>query len=151
MAKKRGRKSAADVETVPTTATVQSLAPAPDVLKPEAQALWRLIVGNRAPGFYSPGDLPLLREYVHTVSTLIPRINEIMAEGNVDLELLKARDGLVRQATSLAVKLRICVSSRTRPDTASMRDTIDRYPPPWIMGTKAEDEWYRERGMKMPS
>ena len=151
MAKKRGRKSAAEMATPRPTASVQSFAPVPNALKPEAQALWRSIIGNRPPGFYHPGDLPLLREYVHTVATLLPRINEIMAEGNIDLEILKARDGLVRQAASLACRLRICVSSRTRPDAAVMRDSVDRSPPPWIFGTREEEEWYRERGMKMPS
>ena len=96
-------------------------------------------------------SLPLLREYCLNVATLIPRVNEIMAEGSVDLELLKARDGLVRQALSLAGKLRICVSSRTRPDVASMRESTPSTPPPWIFGKKKEERaWYQERGMELP-
>ena len=151
MPKQRGRKSAASLETPRLTASVQSFAPAPDLLKPEAQALWRSIIASRPHNFFSPGDLPLLREYCQDVATLIPRINEIMAEGSIDLELLKARDGLVRQATSLAVKLRICVSSRTRPDVASMRDSMPSTPPPWIFGKKKEERaWYQERGMELP-
>ena len=148
MPKQRGRKSAASLETPRLAATVEPFAPAPDVLEPEAQALWRSIIASRPHNYFSPGDLPLLREYCHDVATLIPRINAIMAEGSVNLEMLKARDGLVRQATSLAGKLRICVSSRTRPDTAGMRESVSNNPPAWVFGTKAVDEWYRERGLE---
>ncbi len=150
MPKQRGRKSAASLETPRLAATVEPFAPAPDVLEPEAQALWRSIIAGRPHNYFSPGDLPLLREYCHDVATLIPRINELLAESGVDVDLLKARDTLVRQAASLAGKLRICVSSRTRPDTADMREPTESSPPPWIFGKKQERAWYQERGMVVP-
>lgn len=122
---KRGRKSAADLSVArPENAgSVESLAPPPKELKPEAQALWRQIVASRPAAFYGPGDLPLLREYCHTTATLLPRVNSTL-EADADTRLLDARDKLCRLAASLAGKLRICVSSRTRPDVASMRDSV---------------------------
>ena len=131
MAKKRGPKSAAEKEAPVLTASVQPFAPAPDVLEPEAQALWRSIIGGRPHDYFSSGDLPLLREYCHDVATLVPRINELLVESGVNLDLLKARDSLVRQATALARSLRINVASRTRPDTAGMRDSVQQGPKPW--------------------
>ena len=47
-------------------------------------------------------------------------------------------------------KLRICVSSRTRPDTADMREPTESSPPPWIFGKKEERVWYQERGIELP-
>ncbi len=73
MAKKRGRKSTAEMATPRPTASVQSFAPAPNVLESEAAALWRSIIASRAHNYFSPGDLPLLREYCHSVATLIHR------------------------------------------------------------------------------
>ncbi len=133
MPKKPGRKSVAEAAAPAQTASVKPFAPAPDVLQPEAQALWRSIIGERPHNHFSSADRPLLREYCHTVASLIPRLNELLAESGVDLELLKARDSLVRQAAALARTLRICVSSRTRPDTAAMRDSVQDGPPLWAV------------------
>lgn len=127
--RKRGRKSAAELEA-PTTATVEPFAPAPRELDPRAASLWRSIVASRPHNYFSSGDWPLLREYCHTVATLIPRVNKLV-EAEFDPKTLEARDKLVRQATALARSLRLCVSARTRPDTASMRDSVRGAPILW--------------------
>ena len=57
----------------------------------------------------------------------------LLITSGVDLDLLKARDAVVRQAAALARTLRICVSSRTRPDTAAMRDSVQDGPPLWAV------------------
>jgi hypothetical protein len=69
---------------------------------------------------------------VYTAATLIPRVNRLV-EQEFDPKTLEARDKLVRLAESLSMKLRLCVSSRTRPDTAAMRDSAiePQRPKPW--------------------
>ena len=131
--KQRGRKRAIDPGKQPETSEVQPLAPPPSALDAEASALWRSIVASRPWDFFTPGDLPLLREYCHTTATLLPRINRLVEEG-FDTTTLDARDKLVRQAAALAGKMRLCVSSRTRPDTAAMRDSVQLLQPPWEFG-----------------
>jgi len=127
----RGRRSAADLETRPIGGTVERLAPAPDALEPDAKALWRRIVEERRHDYFSAADEPLLREYCHTVATLLPKVQKL-SEEEFDTQVLDARDKLVRQAAALARSLRLCVSSRTRPDTAAMRDSVSPRPrPPW--------------------
>jgi hypothetical protein len=84
--------------------------------------LWNAIVASRPPGFFSPADLPLLAEYCRVVGQFLPRLNEALAEDYSPI-LLSDRDSLIRQSLALARALRLCVSARTRPDTASMRDS----------------------------
>jgi hypothetical protein len=120
--RKRGRKSASEMATAAPAAPISPLAP-PSALKPEARALWTAIVASRPTNYFSPADLPLLRDYVHTVATLIPRLNEL-AEETLDARAIDSRVKLIRVATNLSGKLRLHVSSRTRPDTAGMRDSV---------------------------
>ena len=104
---------------------------APRELTKAAQELWRDIVNQRPAGFYSAGDLPLLREFCHTSAVLLPQLNAIAMQ-EFDPAVLRERDRAIRQMASLSGKLRICVSSRTRPDAASMRDSVqDGRPKPW--------------------
>ena len=129
MPKKRGRKTEDD--TISPIVELEVLSAAPEALQPEARNLWRSIVASRGQGFFSSGDLPLLEEYCHTCATLIPRVNRVLEQPELDPALLRARDTLVRQAAALARSLRICVSSRTRPDTAVMRDSVNGRPHLW--------------------
>ena len=103
---------------------------APKTLSTDASELWNQIMRDRPAGFFSSGDLPLLLEYCHNCATLLPAMNQ-KVEARMSSDNLNARDKLVRQTASLAGKLRICVSSRTRADTASMRDSIAKKPTPW--------------------
>ncbi len=126
--KQRGRKSAFSRVTPEPLREVEVPNP-PEILEPAARVLWEAIVESRPPKFFASADLPLLREYCHTIETLVPIANAAISDG--DLKALDTRDKLVRLAASLAGKLRLCVSSRTRPDTASMRDSVRSSPPPW--------------------
>ena len=126
---KRGRQSAADAAVVAFSASTPD-PPAPDTLAPEALALWRDIVRSRPPGYFGSGDLPLLAEYCRTTATFLPGLNRVL-DNAFDLEALAARDRLIRQAATLAGKLRLCVSARTRPDSASTRDAALTGPRPW--------------------
>jgi hypothetical protein len=101
-----------------------------------ASALWSDILNSRRHRFYSPGDLPLLREYSYTVAMLLPRVNAAL-EDDADFKRLDARDKLVRLAGSLAGELRICVSSHRRPDTAKMRDSVREGSEQWNFGASA--------------
>lgn len=125
----RGRRSAADSAVLAFDAATPDPS-APDTLAPDAAALWRDIVRSRPPGYFGPGDLPLLAEYCRTTATFLPGINAALRD-SYDGDLLAARDRLIRQAATLAGKLRLCVSSRTRPDTASTRDAAQHGPRPW--------------------
>lgn len=126
---KRGRKSQADLTIAP--ADNSPYVPPPSELSAPARVLWQSIVRERRQDFFSAGDLPLLREYCHSVAVLIPRVNKLV-EKEFDPRTLDARDKLVRQAASLAVRLRICVSARTRGDTAKIRNSMNRGIPPWL-------------------
>lgn len=126
----RGRQSAADAGTTLAFNARTPDPPAPDTLAPDAQDLWRNIVRSRPPGYFGPGDRPLLAEYCRTMATFLPGINAVLRD-SFDADMLAARDRLIRQAATLAGKLRLCVSARTRPDTASTRDAAQPGPRPW--------------------
>ena len=126
---KRGRQSAAEASVIAFSADRPD-PPPPDTLASEARALWRDIVRSRPPGYFGPGDLPLLEEYCRDMGTLVPGLNRVL-DNAFDLEALTARDRLIRQAATLAGKLRLCVSARTRPDSASTRDAAMTGPRPW--------------------
>ena len=119
-----GRKSAASL-------TVSSTGPsrphrAPDRDLPEAaRRLWRAIVEPTPSDHFAAGDFPLLREYVITAGVLLPAIDKAILETGLDAGLLTQRDRLVRQLAALARSLRLCVSSRTRPDSASITRVRD--------------------------
>lgn len=140
MTRKRGRPSQGDLSVVGGVSRLPPV-PAPAELPKAAKELWDAIVKGRPHNFYSAGDLPLLREYCLTAAVLIPQINTAFDNDDcIDMRLLDARDKLIRLATSLAGKLRIVVSSRTRADTANMRDSVVAGPKPW------EDGYMREYG-----
>ena len=144
MTQKRGRKSQADLMVAPKDAEA-SYIPPPKDLDAKARVLWQQIVKERPAGFFGAGDLPLLREYCHTTEVLLPRMNRMLERRGgpngtailVDASTIRARNELVKLAASLAGKLRLCVSSRTRPDTAGMRDSLRKSNPPWL-GTSAD-------------
>ena len=128
--RKRGRKSAAELAAKPVEDKDGQYPEAPMTLSKDGRKLWDRVMRDRPTGFFSSGDLPLLQEYCHNCSTLLPAINKNI-EADMSSLMLNARDKLVRQTATLAGKLRICVSSRTRADTASMRDSIADKPVPW--------------------
>jgi hypothetical protein len=120
---KPGRKSAAESAIIPAELPKNEYSP-PDELSPAAKRLWRAIIHVMPDHHFLAGDLPLLREYVHTVCDLIPEVNaKIEAEG-IEGKHLSLRTMLTKEAATLATKLRICVSSRTRGDLAELRNNI---------------------------
>src|SRR5690606_27896199 len=106
MKKRPGRKSAASLAIVTPGKAVPRLSPSEGLEEP-AQRLWRDITESLNTDFFSPGDLPLLREYVHTVATLLPRLNAEI-EADFAPKLLDSRDRLIKSAAMLATKLRLC-------------------------------------------
>lgn len=90
-----------------------------------AADLWNDIVLSLPADFFQPGDLPLLQAYC----TASDRKNQIDAavlkegvicDGEAHPGLRVSRDEAALMA-SLAVKLRLCQSSRTRPESASLK------------------------------
>jgi hypothetical protein len=97
-----------------------ALAPPPAELDAPATALWRSIVGSYPPGWFAPGDLVLLREFVITAETLLPAANAAAERGGAHEHSMRTMH--VKTLAMLASKLRLNVSARTRSDTASTRD-----------------------------
>lgn len=130
MPKKRGRKSVAELATKPITDI--SRPKAPTGLDPEAAALWDKILRRYDLNHFNDADLQLLREFCHSSATLLPRINAEL-EKEAAFQVLRARAAVVKEVQSLATKLRLCVSARTRGDLASVRDAAKTYiKPPWL-------------------
>ena len=127
MPKKRGRKSIYD--TIKPIEDI-SRAKAPVGLDEAAGLLWDKILRRFEPNHFNDADLILLREFVHTSETLLPGVNSALAD-RADAVTLRARAALVKEIASLATKLRLCVSARTRGDLASARDAGTNHRKPW--------------------
>lgn len=103
--------------------------PAPPKLPRPAKALWREIVDGLQPGFFSAGDLPLLRAYVlaahlkNMADALVLKEGLLTSDGKPH-PAMAVSNNLGRQLGSLAGKLRLCPSSRTRPDAASLKHAL---------------------------
>lgn len=119
---KRGPRSVADLSVIPGRFQTASL-PAPRDLGSAGRTLWDAIVSSRPVGFFTPADQVLLAEYCRNMGTYLPRLNESL-ETKYSATMLDQRDKLIRQSAALARSLRLNVASRTRPDVASMRDSV---------------------------
>lgn len=122
----RGRKSA-NSEQVIQLVTNRNAPIAPNGLDAESAALWKSITESLAHDFFRAGDLPLLEAYVISATrkrVLDKKLLEegIMFNGEPHPALKISRDEASLMA-SLAVKLRLCQSSRTRPESASLNVT----------------------------
>lgn len=122
----RGRKSAAALQTK-ALATTRKPPDPPAGLSKAATALWVSIAGSLPADFFRPGDLPLLQSYCVATDrkNLIDAVvlkDGVMFEGEAHPGLRVSRDEASLMA-SLAVKLRLCQSSRTRPESASLQLT----------------------------
>ncbi len=138
--KKRGRKSAAEISTpasVPDVADISRKA-APGCLDEPAAALWDKIIRMFPQTHVNAADLVLLREFCHVSETLLPSVNAEFEKFPSDGPL-RTRAMLVKEAQSLATKLRLVMSSRTRGDLATVRDaTKHMMKPPWL---RKGDPW----------
>jgi phage terminase small subunit len=121
---KRGRKSAAALQSLALAPMRKPPSP-PLELSAAATELWQSITNSLPADFFQPGDLPLLQAYC----TATDRKNQIDAavlregitlNGEAHPGLRISRDEASLMA-SLAVKLRLCQSSRTRPESASLK------------------------------
>jgi phage terminase small subunit len=129
----KGRKSRASLQVVALAPTRKRPEP-PVGLSPGAMQLWRDIVGSLPADAFRPADLPLLQAYV------------VAQERKLAADAAIARDGLVlndqphpalklgreetRLMASLAARLRLCPSSRTRPESAKLKESHSG-PRPW--------------------
>lgn len=129
----RGRKSAASLESV-VLPNERKAPPPPTELTESAAKLWNDIVNSLPGDYFRAGDLPLLQAYC----TASDRKNK--------LDIAIAKEGLLYDGAphpglkisreeaslmaSLAVKLRLCQSSRTRPDSATLK-TANTGRRPW--------------------
>mgnify|MGYP003543845082 FL=1 len=109
--------------------------PAPRDLPLPSQALWAEIAGSLPSNYFTPGDLPLLHAYC------------LASHHKAGADALVLRDGLlidgkvnpaiglsVKLAGSMAAlsgKLRLCQSSRTRPESASLKKVMSAGRKPW--------------------
>ena len=127
------RKSAAALSTV-TTLTKKRPAP-PAELPESSAALWTSICNGLPADAFAPGDLPLLSAYC------------LAAHQKAGADVIAARDGLLigdkanpaiklsmqlaGVMAALAGKLRLCPSSRTRPESASLKKSFTGSVRPW--------------------
>jgi P27 family predicted phage terminase small subunit len=127
MATKRGRKSAADLSVVRLTGNRMD---APAHLSEAQAAEWSLIVNSLPADFFRPSDVPLLGSFCVASAFYKEAAAMIQAEGIV-LEMDNgrkyphpAKDLLTSQASAMAqmaVKLRLCPSSRYTEKTAATK------------------------------
>ena len=125
MSTHRGRKSAASL-TVVALAPLRRLPKAPADLSKAAAELWDGIVRSLPADFFRPGDLPLLRAYCVATDRKAQVDAMVMEQGilfdgepHPGLKISRAEAALM---ASLAVKLRLCQSSRTRSESAALKE-----------------------------
>lgn len=132
---KRGRKSAASMQSIVLSHTRKAPQP-PKELTEAAAKLWCDITKSLPADYFRSGDLPLLQSYC-TAFDRKNQVDKLIAEHGVmydgvphpGLKISRDEAGLL---ASLAVKLRLCQSSRTRPDSASLQGA-NTGPRPWDM------------------
>lgn len=133
MTTKRGRTSAASLQSVALLPTRRPPEP-PAHLQPTARELWENIALSLPHDYFRPSDLPLLEAYVLTC-TRKRAIDGLIAKMPVSVEAeaisaLRLSGELGREMASLAGKLRLCPSSRTRAESASLK-VAHAGPRPW--------------------
>lgn len=131
----RGRKSAVSLQTTALSNEISKAPNPPAELTAGAAKLWREITKELPANFFKAGDLPLLQSYC-TAFDRKNQIDKLIAghgvffDGEPHPGLRISRDEAALMA-SLAVKLRLCQSSRTRPDSASLQNANSTLEKPW--------------------
>lgn len=131
----RGRKSLASIQALPVTNKVQSVLKAPEGLTKPAAELWEGIVRSLPTDYFRPGDQPLLQAYCtaydrkNQIDALIAQ-EGILINGESHSALKTSREEATLLAT-LATKLRLCQSSRTRADAAELQKSYPTAKKPW--------------------
>ena len=120
----RGKKSA-EAKNVISLIMNKKYPPAPLEMGKDAIALWNNIAESLPADFFRAGDLPLLEAYVVSatrkrwVDSMVLDVGMILNDQTPHPGLKISRDEATLMA-SLATKLRLCQSSRTRPESASL-------------------------------
>ena len=127
------RKSSA---ALATPATLSAARPAPPAgLPAPAVVLWNSICNALPGGFFTAGDLPLLASYclaAHqkaTADALVSR--EGLIVHNKPHAAIKVSMQLAGVMGALASKLGLCQSSRTRPESATLKKALATGQRPW--------------------
>lgn len=134
----RGRKSIESKKVLNLVSSKQTPI-APMGLAVDATALWNSITESLSSDFFRAGDLPLLEAYVVSATRKRQLDNQLLQEGIIfngepHPALRISRDEASLMA-SLAVKLRLCQSSRTRPESASL-NVIHNGKRPWDISSE---------------
>jgi|GEM_PF-3560111 len=128
------RKSAAALQTLPMLAKSRR-PPPPANLPPAVAALWVLICASVTPDYFARGDLVLLEALV-TATLQKAACDELVSLEGLILEgkahpAIKLSIQLSASMAALSGKLRLCQSSRTRPESAWLRKAVAGGPRPW--------------------
>jgi phage terminase small subunit len=128
----RGRKSSAVLQLA-ANAPLRRRPKPPAGLSEAASSAWKGIVSSLPADFFRPGDLPLLQAFCVAVDRK-NRIDALLDQDLImgdkphpGLKLSRDEAGLM---ASLAVKLRLCQSARTRPESAGLKNA-NAGPRPW--------------------
>ena len=129
--KQRGRQSAASASVVPLGDALK-YPKAPNRLNADGKKLWERIVRSRAQNFFGPGDLPMLEHYCWNATVLIPKLRkQLESDDDTSRKAFDLYDRTVRTNATLSGKLRLCPSSRTRPDSSEAKRGNLSNAPPW--------------------
>lgn len=131
------RKSLAELSTRVVIDVAKTKLSAPKDLSPAALRIWESIVSSTAPEHFRASDVPLLKTYCEA-SALADRASATLAEegpitdGKVS-PWLKVSESSARSQATLAVRLRLCPSSRLDAKTAAREKNGYQMPglPPW--------------------
>lgn len=100
----------------------------PATLDKQERSLWQQITASLPPGHFAPSDVPLLLAYVTAASLKAEADELVRREGMIvggkahpACKIAKLQAGLL---ASLAVKLKLCPSTRIRADSAKLRKTF---------------------------
>lgn len=109
--------------------------PPPDGLPTEAAALWVSICASVTPDYFTTGDLVLLEALVRAdyekrrCDALVQREGPIV-DGRAHAAA-KLSNQYAASLAALSGKLRLCQSSRTRPESAGLRKAVAGGPRAW--------------------
>lgn len=103
--------------------------PPPAGLSEEATATWRAVTESLPPDYFRPSDLPLLEAYC-TSAELAGKARGWLAKA-FSPEAHRVHREALADLTRLARALRLCPSTRTRADSAALRQP-ELGERPWI-------------------
>jgi hypothetical protein len=130
---KRGRRSSAELSTVPIVPEPQGRPEPPASLSANEKALWRNIVGSLRADWFEPETLPLLADYCRyaELSTRISKeLRSIAVSDPRFAPLLRQKLAASNWVVRLATKLRLTKQSTTTSRINSKRILPPQGPPP---------------------